>query len=179
VSGNTVENKIVVYLGFEQTDQVIEWLRPFSDYEFYIYHGVESAKDQGHIHLRPLSREGFQQDLSDCNGVISNAGFELASEAIHLGKKLLVKPLKGQMEQASNALALKRLSLGMEMDSLDPIVLRDWLDHFTGKQVIYPNVAEAITDWILAENFDDLESLVSLLWGQVDSPDIEHFAAPC
>jgi uncharacterized protein (TIGR00661 family) len=82
----TVSNKIVVYLGFEQKEQVIAWLRPFTDYEFYIYADFAQAEEHGHLHLRPLSRDGFKQDLSSCNGVISNAGFELASEAIQLGK---------------------------------------------------------------------------------------------
>jgi uncharacterized protein (TIGR00661 family) len=176
VSKNTVANKIVVYLGFEQLEQVVEWLTPFSDYEFYIYHAIDQAEDRGHCHLRPLSREGFQADLADCNGVVSNAGFELASEAIHLGKKILVKPLKGQMEQGSNALALERLHLGLEMSHLDPLTLRRWLDNFESKQVIYPNVAQAIVDWIVKEDFTDVDSLVSQLWRQVESPDIKHFS---
>lgn len=178
VAGETINNKILVYLGFEEADQVIEWLTPFNDYEFYIYAPFDQAEDRGHLYLRPLSRDGFQKDLADCNGVISNAGFELASEAIHLGKKLLVKPLKGQMEQLSNALALVKLELGMEMNTLDSVILRRWLDHFEGKQVVYPNVPEAIVEWILAQDFSqkvDTSTLVDSLWSQVSSPDIEGF----
>lgn len=176
-SENAQENKIVVYLGFEQKEQVIEWLKPFTDYEFYIYASFPEAADEGHLHLRPLSRDGFQADLASCNGVISNAGFELASEAIQLGKKILVKPLKGQMEQASNALALDMLGLGMEMHSLDSVVLRRWLDHFTGKQVVYPDVAEAIVDWIIKQDYSSMETLSQTLWDQVTSPDIENFSS--
>ena len=50
---------------------------------------------------------------------ITNAGFELASESLHLGKRLLVKPLAGQMEQAVNAMAIDILKLGMTMRILD------------------------------------------------------------
>ena len=175
-SAKTIKNKIVVYLGFEQKEQVIEWLRPFTDYEFYIYADFVCAEDQENLHLRPLSRDGFKEDLSTCNGVISNAGFELASEAIQLGKKILVKPLKGQMEQISNALALEKLSLGMEMTHLDSVVLRRWLDHFDGKQVIYPDVVAAIADWIVQQEFNDVTPLVNSLWSQVKSPDIPHFS---
>ncbi len=174
----TIKDKILVYLGFEQVDQVIDWLAPFSDCQFYIYAHFSEPEDRGHLHLRPLSRDGLQNDLANCNGVISNAGFELASEAIHLGKKLLVKPLKGQMEQLSNALALVKLNLGMEMHTLDSAVLRRWLDHFEGKQVVYPNVPDAIVEWILAQDFSqkaDVQSLVDSLWSQVYSPDINDF----
>ena len=53
--------------------------------------------------------EGFQQDLHRCEGVICSAGFELPSEAIQLGKKLLVQPVAGQMEQQQRASVALRL----------------------------------------------------------------------
>jgi uncharacterized protein (TIGR00661 family) len=171
----TQNKKIVVYLGFEQQDQVIEWLTPVDDHQFYIYGAFAETAERGHIHLRPLSREGFQKDLADCNGVISHAGFELASEAIHLGKKILVKPLKGQMEQASNALALGMLGLGMQMDSLDADKLREWLDYFESKQVIYPNVADAIAAWVQKNDFGTIDQLANKLWAQVSFPASQHF----
>ena len=66
-----------------------------------------------HIQINPLSHSEFHAHLLDAEGVISNAGFELASECLHLGKKLLVKPLAGQFEQLSNALALQAMSRAM------------------------------------------------------------------
>jgi len=114
--------------------------------------------------------------LANCNGVISNAGFELASEAIHLGKKLLVKPLKGQMEQLSNALALEKLSLGMTMKSLDSKILEKWLDDFSGKRVIYPNVSNAIADWIVNGDTANTTNLIKKLWSETHSPDIPNFS---
>jgi len=171
-----IDNKILVYLGFENAERVINYLLPFTDQQFFIYGHFEKAEDMGHIQLRPLSREGFQKDLANCNGVIMNAGFELASEAIHLGKKLLVKPLEGQMEQLSNALALEQLSLGMSMETLDSSILKKWLAGFSGKRVIYPSVPDAIVDWILEGDWNNTESLADQLWSEVHSPDIENFA---
>ncbi len=71
------------------------------------------------MYLRPFSRSGFIDNLKNCNGVICNAGFELASEALHAGKKMLVKPLAGQLEQPSNAQAMRKLGLGDVMERLD------------------------------------------------------------
>lgn len=175
LSSQVIEDKIIVYLGFEKTDAVIEYLTPYSDFQFYLYGPFEAPEDRGHLHLRPLSREGFKQDLATSNGVITNAGFELASEAIHLGKKLLVKPLKGQMEQLSNAKALEMLDLGRSMDTLDKTTLRDWLDNFQGKRVVYPDVPKALAEWIGAGHWQDTESLIHKLWDNVSSPDIENF----
>lgn len=173
-----IENKIVVYLGFEKTEDVIELLKPFSDYEFFMYSPTINKKTtQGHLHLHPVDRTGFKKDLASCNGVITNAGFELASEAISLGKKILVKPLHGQMEQLSNAYGLEKLSLGMTMQQLSQSIVKEWLDNFSGKQVIYPDVPAALANWISAGDWQDQKQLVDKLWAETHSPDITQFAA--
>ncbi|BCD99140.1 MJ1255/VC2487 family glycosyltransferase [Marinagarivorans cellulosilyticus] len=162
--------KIVVYLGFESHEDVIQLLEPFKDHLFVIYGPYARYQSHGHIQLKPLSREGFQVDLSTASGVICNAGFELASEAIQLGKKLLVKPLHGQMEQLSNARALEELQLAMTMDSLDTKAVRQWLTGFKGKRVVYPDVAKAIVDWLQYSNKKDTQILADTLWAQVELP---------
>ena len=166
------ENKILVYLGFEESEEVIQLLEGFDDYTFTYYGPFAQYESRGHIQLKPLSRDGFKYDLATCSGVICNAGFELASEAIQLGKKILVKPLKGQMEQLSNARALEELQLGMTMPKLDKAITRRWLDDFTGKRINYPNVAQAISQWILEERWQQpngREELVARLWSGVDA----------
>ncbi len=176
-----IDNKIIVYLGFENIAQVVAFLQPFTDYKFFIYAALEHPEDRGHLHLRPLSRDGFQKDLANSNGVITNAGFELASEAIQMGKKLLVKPLKGQMEQLSNALALEKLNLGMTMEHLDKHTLKKWLLHFEGRQIIYPSVPDAIAQWIIAGDFSTVSPLVNTLWQAVEvpeMPDLNQFLIP-
>ncbi len=165
-----IENKIIVYLGFEQLDDIIALLTPFHEQQFYIYSAVSAAEDRDHLHLRPLSRERFQQDLATANGVITNAGFELASEAIHLGKKLLVKPLKGQMEQLSNAKALEMLKLGMRMHTLDTQQVDYWLNSFKGQRIVYPDVADAISQWLLDGDWQQTNTLVEQLWQSVQLP---------
>lgn len=165
---STEAEKIVVYLGFEDPEDVIQYLEPFKDHLFVVYGPYPHYQSLGHIQLKPLSREGFCRDLATCNGVISNAGFELASETIQLGKKLLVKPLQGQMEQLSNAKALVDLGLGMSMSSLDSQQLQRWLSSFHGKRIVYPNVAEAIVQWIHAGRWNDIESLSQKLWSETE-----------
>ncbi|MDD5273110.1 MAG: glycosyltransferase family protein, partial [Methylovulum sp.] len=81
-------------------------------------------------------------------GIISNAGFELASEALQLGKKILVKPLQSQMEQISNAAALKELGYGHTMKSLDRAVIEHWLHENHAIHITYPNVAKILVQWL-------------------------------
>ncbi|WP_053979415.1 MJ1255/VC2487 family glycosyltransferase [Marinagarivorans algicola] len=168
-------NKILVYLGFEAHDDIVQMIEPFKSHLFVIYGPYPRYQSHENIQFKPLSREGFQQDLATCNGVICNAGFELASEAIQLGKKLLVKPLHGQMEQLSNAKALELLNIGMTMNSLNSRTVKGWLDNFEAKQVHYPNVAEAIVEWLQHSNLQDTHILAEQLWAQVTSPHMAVF----
>ncbi|MFL0799868.1 MAG: glycosyltransferase [Agarilytica sp.] len=171
-------NKIVVYLGFESPEEVISLLEPFESHLFVFYGPFPQYESRGHIQLKPLSREGFKQDLATAGGVICNAGFELSSEAIQLGKKLLIKPLKGQIEQLSNARALEELGLGLTMETLDPARVKDWLDNWEGKQVIYPNVAKAIAQWVANGDWEKPESraeLAKTLWSQTRANGVKSF----
>jgi hypothetical protein len=44
---------------------------------------------------------------------------------MYLGKKILVKPLAGQMEQVSNALTITFLELGLAMNRLNRFMVHD------------------------------------------------------
>lgn len=165
------KTKILVYLGFEEVDDVMQYLEEFSEYKFVYYGPFEKYERYDHIHLKPFSREGFKYDLATAEGVICNAGFELGSEAIQLGKKLLVKPLTGQLEQLSNAKALEELGLGLTMKNLNAQITRDWLQNFKGKCITYPNVAQAIAKWIASRSWEQSNGkreLIDTLWASVE-----------
>ncbi len=161
----------LVYLPFAGLDDIVPQLRHFPDYEFFVYQPVPSAIDDGHIHIRPFSREGFQRDLHRCEGVICSAGFELPSEAIHLGKKILVQPVAGQMEQKSNAMALEKLGLGVSTKQFDVDTLARWLPLSTPNQPrCYPDVAKALVNWLMTSGGKNIEQLQQQLWQH----DISH-----
>lgn len=166
VESKPIPNKILVYLPFEEIDDIRRLLAPFEAHRFFVYHRLPAASNEGHLCLRTYSRPGFLKDLAESSGVITNAGFELASEALHLGKKILVKPLARQMEQMSNAKTLKVLNLGAVMRRLD----QDAVDEFLAKRSVtavrYPDVARMTADWIGAGNWMDVSGLSRLAWGQ-------------
>lgn len=160
-----VDDKILVYLPFENQQQLIAVLKQFPQWHFYIYAPQHAAVDEANIHLRPFSLDGFQFDLKSSSAVMCNAGFELPSECLQLGKKLLVKPVHNQMEQASNVLALQRLGLATAMHDVDAAIIGEWLQQLNAnKPMNYPDVAAALVDWILSGNWDDSTSLVNDLW---------------
>jgi uncharacterized protein (TIGR00661 family) len=160
-----IDRKVLVYLPFENLDNLVAVLQAFTGFQFYIYSSGHAITDNGNIHVRPFSLDGFQYDLKSASAVMCNAGFELPSECLQLGKKLLVKPLHNQMEQASNVLALERLGLATSMQQVDADVIERWLlAHNTNQPMNYPDVAAALVAWILAGDWDTSDSLASGLW---------------
>jgi len=164
----TQTGKIVVYLPFEKRTDVVQLLRQFGTHDFYFYTDVNAAYDGGNVRLRPFSRKDFINDLKNCNGVICNAGFELASEALHAGKKLLVKPLTGQLEQLSNAHVLQMLGLGDAMKGLDADAIRTWLTKDALPPQNYPDVAQLIANWVAEGNWQASGELVAKAWSGIN-----------
>ena len=161
---NIIKNKIVVYLPFEDQKEVIALLAPYTEYDFYLYSPEVTPSAFSHIICNPLSRDQFQKDVYDCAGIISNAGFELASEALQLGKKILAKPLHAQMEQISNAAALKELGYGLTMNNLETPVIEQFLQSNQATHITYPNVAKIIVQW-LKDGMPEMESdFIDSIW---------------
>lgn len=163
-----IKNKIIVYLPFEDQNEVIKTLSPFENFDFHIYSPDVVRSKSSHITCNPLSRNKFQQDLYDCSGIISNAGFELASEALQLGKKILAKPLHSQMEQISNAVALKELGYGHTMANMDISVIEHWLHDNHAVHITYPNVAKELVQWIQSGMSEMDADFIENIWNRVD-----------
>lgn len=167
------KNKIVVYLPFEDQRSVMALLAPFKEFEFFNYSPKITPSSHAHIHCKPLSLHGFQQDLSDCAGIICNAGFELASESLQLGKKILVKPVHAQMEQASNAKALQTLGYGQMMQTIDAEIFEQWLYKTKAIRVTYPNTARYLVQWIKDGMPAVSQSWCDQIWSEVKIAPVE------
>ena len=110
-------------------------------------------------------------DLNGCAGVLCNAGFGLSSEALHLGKRLMVIPARRHIEQASNALALEALGLATVSRRLDEAALRAWLarpEAPTRPRPVWPDVAGMIADLVTEERWDAPEAAVRNAWNAVE-----------
>lgn len=166
----THDGPVVVYLSFEALDEVLEALRQVPEAEFCVYASNATPRQLGNVGLEPTSRERFLADLARARGVICNTGFSLISEALHLGKRVLTKPTRGQTEQESNALALRELGLATVTDRVDARTVREWLaDDRRPEPANYPDVVTALLDWVERGDWDDPHSLAGELWAQTRS----------
>ena len=160
-----VAEHILVYLPFEDQDAVCAALQNIPNYQFIQYAPQLSDSEAGNVSQRKTSLHGFKHDLCSARAVICNAGFELISECLHMGIPVLAKPVSGQAEQLGNAAALKQLNLADVMDTFCQQTIAQWLQNIPRQMPQhYPDVAEAICDWVVKGQWHDNTALVSRLW---------------
>lgn len=158
-------NTVLIYLPFEDQHQVTQLLNTLPGTSFVQYSPDLSDGQQANVRLCKANLKGFKRDLQSCKAVICNAGFELISECLHLGKPVLAKPVHGQGEQEANAMALTQLGYADILRKLDKDAIEQWLNCLpTPKAIHYPDVAQALVDWVLSEQRSNPEKLSSDLW---------------
>ena len=155
---------IVVYLAFEPLGRLVPLLKQFPGHRFHVYRKVPEEQRDQNVRVRPISRLKFVADLGRCAGVITNAGFTLASECLHLGIALLVQPIDGHLEQESNALALEHLGPGTVTRRLSRQDLSAWLAKPAPTPQRYPDVTAALVRWLDAGAVESLGTLSQRLW---------------
>ena len=163
---NTVpfmKNTFLVYLVWEERDQMISILNTIKGNEFIYYSSVDKEIQIGNVTLKPYSNKNFKEDLMACNGLLTNAGFQLPAEAIYLGKKILCKPLSGQPEQEHNAKILKKLQHATVCSELTKDKIEHWIRNGNQKKELYNESIVLIIEMI--ENpKKDFANKISKLW---------------
>ncbi len=101
----------------------------------------------GKLSVYPVDKNEFASSMNSSKGVLCGAGFETPAEALFLGKKLMVVPMKSQLEQFYNAASLKQLGVPvlkkMKKGNLDKI--QEWVDTDARISVRYNDItAEAV-----------------------------------
>ncbi|QKG52660.1 glycosyltransferase family protein [Hymenobacter sp. BRD67] len=151
----TDEGHYTVYLPAFDEQTLVERLRYLSrsvQWEVFSKHSQQPA-DYGNVRVWPVSGGDFLQSLARAHGVLCGAGFETPAEALFLGKKLLVVPMKQQYEQQCNAAALDKMGVpvvrGLKDKHLDRI--DDWLHRGQPVRVQYPDQTGAVLARLLAE----------------------------
>jgi uncharacterized protein (TIGR00661 family) len=166
---------IIVYLPFEDQQEVIQMLSKIRGFEFHVYTSENIKSTYDHIKHYTPSRDGFQNDLLHSVGVICNAGFELVSEALQLGKKILVKPVQAQMEQLSNAEALTQLQYGYSMIWLDREMVKYWLYDTKATIISYPNTAKMLVEKMQSGGLDLSTAEIIKFWENVTVSDLSCY----
>jgi uncharacterized protein (TIGR00661 family) len=115
----------LIYLPAYSNYELMKFFRHFPKYRFEIFGNMSEKRVVGNCSFNPANNLLFIEKLRTCSGVICGAGFELPSESIYLGKKLLAIPIKGQYEQECNAEALRKMGVAV-MSNLRHTGVQQW-----------------------------------------------------
>lgn len=110
----TVDEHVLVYHNDPTGLQsLITAMAALPDTRFVAYNFGPLGEDgPPNVTFKAPDVDGFLADLASARAVVATAGFTLTSEALFLGKPLLVMPNGGVFEQTLNALYLRRDGLG-------------------------------------------------------------------
>ncbi len=151
----TDKNYITVYLPSYCEPQLEELFHPFKDFNFQIFSKeTPQEKKSGNILFLPVNSGLFNQSLVHCTGIITGGGFETPAEAIHLGKKIISIPIRGQYEQVCNAAALERLGIKClkTIDENFPSIFYKWIEEKNTLCIDYSKTIPEALEYLFALN---------------------------
>lgn len=144
-----------VYLPAFDDERLIKKLSKFGNIHWHVFSKHSKACfTVGNIFVQPITNDAFVADMAQSKGVLCGAGFETPAEALYLGKKLMVIPMKGQYEQQCNAAALELMGVpvihNLKEKQFDKI--EQWLTSNDKVEVFYPDQTRMIVRKLLENN---------------------------
>jgi uncharacterized protein (TIGR00661 family) len=111
----------------------------------------EADYESGNVKVRRINNQLFNESLASCAGLFTGGGFEGPAEALFMGKKLLVAPMRFQYEQQCNAYALKQFGLPVIWGSnrnWEPII-KNWVNNPQEHQFHFPDETAAVIESVV------------------------------
>lgn len=140
---NQTKDHYTVYLPSYDDRKLVPLLSKIPLVKWHIFSKhTKKAYQVGMLSVYPVDKNQFTSSMASSKGILCGAGFETPAEALFLGKKLMVVPMKSQLEQHYNAAALKQLGV--------PVLKK-----------IKKSTIETITEWI------DTDARVSVQYNDV------------
>ncbi len=147
-----------VYLPSYDDRRLIDFLSGFNNVKWEVFSKHNStARKEKNISIQPVDNEKFTRSMASSSGVLCGAGFETPAEALFLGKKLMVIPMKNQYEQHLNAAALQAMGVPV-IKSLKPkykSLISEWLENGQKIPVNYPDITQQIIDMVVKKHKAD------------------------
>lgn len=152
-----VEDKghYTVYLPSYDDKRLIKRLSAFKDVKWDVF--SKHNKKTIHVYnmtIQSINGNKFIESMATSSGVLCGAGFETPAEALYLGKKLMVIPMKNQYEQHLNAAVLKEMGVPVvkSLKQKHEHKIKDWLENGTVIKVNYPDETQNIIDSIILQH---------------------------
>lgn len=166
-----IQNKghITVYLSAYSDDSVLKELSKLKAFRFQVFSRERRQVETiGNVCFMPINQRLFNESLINSYGVITGAGFETPAEVLHLGKQLMVIPIKGQYEQYCNAAALEQMGVKVlgSMDHRFTDHFFDWINGKKANMISYPNVIPKALNYLF-DNYPSKGVPLELLYPEL------------
>jgi uncharacterized protein (TIGR00661 family) len=158
---------ITVYLSSYSDATVKHYLEPLKEFRFHVFSKeVKQPLQEGNILFIPVSKNAFNKSLISCKAIITGAGFETPAEALYLGKKLLVIPIRGQYEQFCNAAALKKMGVPVvnALDNHFSAVFLQWMELRKRVGLSLDHSTESIVSYLMHNCTEQKKDALDLLY---------------
>lgn len=144
-----------VYLPAYDDKRLVKRLSEFKDVKWDVFskHNKKTFTHKN-VTIQPISNESFIRSMAQSAAVLCGAGFETPAEALFMGKKLMVIPMKTQYEQQLNAAALKQMGVPV-IKSLKPKhdeTILDWINNGKIISVDYPDTTQQVLDMVFKKH---------------------------
>lgn len=155
---------ITVYLPAHSAAVLGKIFTVFPGMNFHIFSKeTKQPEKKQNIHFFPVNKQLFNQSMIECHAIICGAGFETPAEALHLKKKMLCIPTRGQYEQLCNAAALEKIGVTClkKIGADFPAIFDHWISAKNKVNMQYGNIIPCI-----------LENLFELHASMTKSPEV-------
>jgi uncharacterized protein (TIGR00661 family) len=156
----TNQGHYTVYLPSYSDEKIIKNLKKFEAIKWEVFSKHSKKKyTEKNISIMPIEKDKFLESLASSEGVLCNAGFGTASEALFLNKKLLVIPMKNQYEQHCNVAMLNSMGVPSmkKLNKKNRDAITNWLANSDTLKVDYPDNAAEIVETIVRNHADKKE----------------------
>ncbi len=154
IRNSQIKNKehYTVYLPAYDDKKLVPLLAKIKHVRWHIFSKhARKPYHVGKLSVYPVNKEEFAESMTSAKGILCGAGFETPAEALFLGKKLMVVPMKGQVEQHYNAAAIKQLGVPVlkkvKKKNLERI--HQWIETDERVSVNYPDTTREAVEHAL------------------------------
>jgi uncharacterized protein (TIGR00661 family) len=150
------EGHYTVYLPAYADLLILKTLSKFKQVSWQVFSKHTKRPYQNeNIFVQPIQNEAFLKSLATCRGILCGAGFETPAEALFLGKKLMVVPMRGQYEQQCNAAALRAMGVSVlkNLKVRHHEKIGEWLVNGSAQEVNFPDNTRLLIENIIHDNY--------------------------
>ncbi|KHJ39096.1 hypothetical protein PBAC_06960 [Pedobacter glucosidilyticus] len=141
-----------VYLPAVDDKILVKYLHLFPKVRWHVFSKHQKTPYQyGNVWVKPITNNDYNKSLENCEGLLTGGGFEGPAEALYLGKKVLLVPMKYQFEQECNAEAARLMGVPVVNDINKKFVsyLDTWIKEDFKIKVDFPNQTAAIVEKVV------------------------------